>query len=142
MIKLKSTDILEFKKLGFMREINCGYNIYVRGQIKVTFANNPIITINDKNGIIRLSYLCKEDYVTDDQIKKLCEFMHIPFEKEKLSGIWIARDKDETLNLYIEEPILENDQYIPSDEYNSFICLPSSMYKEVTFKSGPKLIFN
>lgn len=53
--------------------------------------------------------------------------------------IWIARDEYYyDLFAYDREPILQGNNYYPSDEDYTMIALDSSLFPEVTFETGPK----
>ena len=52
--------------------------------------------------------------------------------------LWIARDQDEDLNLYIEEPILPN---LPGRQCwtgTHFAMLDNYLFPEITFENSPQ----
>lgn len=53
--------------------------------------------------------------------------------------IWVARDKYYyDLYAYDREPILQGNDYYPSDKDSILIALDSNLFPEVTFETGPK----
>ena len=55
------------------------------------------------------------------------------------NGVWIARDKNGTLAMFKNEPILDiDDAWYCKDEGDDFSIVNKDMFPEVTFKNSPK----
>ena len=56
--------------------------------------------------------------------------------------LWIARDKDKSLFLYLNKPILNNDTFsVNWDEPHWWDAqLTNDMFPDVTFENSPKLV--
>jgi hypothetical protein len=53
--------------------------------------------------------------------------------------LWIARDKDNTLSLYKEKPVIHCDSYYDTKEYyEEEMFLDKSCFPEVTFENSPQ----
>lgn len=54
-------------------------------------------------------------------------------------SIWIARDKDGTLTIFDDKPILDCDNWYNEDEYaGNFSIIASTFFPEITFENSPK----
>lgn len=54
--------------------------------------------------------------------------------------LWIARNKNNTLALYTEEPILYYNEYYVGPYKSQRINLDENLFPEVTFESGPQQV--
>jgi hypothetical protein len=54
--------------------------------------------------------------------------------------LWIARNKNNRLALYTEEPILYYNEYYESPYKSQRIDLDENLFPEVTFESGPQQV--
>ena len=54
--------------------------------------------------------------------------------------LWIARDKDNDLALYTDEPILYYNEYYEGPYKSQTIELDENLYPEVTFENSPQLV--
>lgn len=55
------------------------------------------------------------------------------------NGVWIARDKNGTLAIFEDEPILFNDEWFNSRPFEgNFSCIDNVMFPEITFENSPK----
>lgn len=52
--------------------------------------------------------------------------------------LWIARDKNNYLFLYEQEPIIEDGEMFGCDEYSDYWQIPEELYPEITFENSPK----
>ena len=55
--------------------------------------------------------------------------------------LWIARDRDNTLSLFISKPInYANTYWMPREDIDcgNYINLPESEFPEITFDNSPK----
>ena len=54
--------------------------------------------------------------------------------------IWIARDKNEELNIYLNKPVLDKDGYVflPTCDAFRFFDIDKKLFPEVTFENSPK----
>ena len=57
--------------------------------------------------------------------------------------LWIARDKDNSLSLFVSKPINHRDEcWIPREDIDcgNYLTLPDSEYPEITFENSPQQI--
>lgn len=54
--------------------------------------------------------------------------------------LWAARNKNGTLALYTEEPILYYNEYYEGPYKSQRIDLDEELFPEVTFESGPQVV--
>ena len=55
------------------------------------------------------------------------------------NGVWIARDKDGTLSLFKNKPILDIDNaWYCRDDDEDFSIVNNDMFPELTFENSPK----
>lgn len=57
--------------------------------------------------------------------------------------LWIARDKDNSLSLFVSKPINHRDEcWIPRENIDcgNYLTLPDSEYPEITFENSPQQI--
>lgn len=57
--------------------------------------------------------------------------------------LWIARDKDNSLSLFVSKPINHADRcWIPREDIDcgNYLTLPDSEYPEITFENSPQQI--
>lgn len=53
--------------------------------------------------------------------------------------IWIARDKNDELNIYLNKPVLDKDGYVflPTGDAFRFFDIDKKLFPEVTFEKSP-----
>lgn len=53
--------------------------------------------------------------------------------------IWIARDKNDELNIYLNKPVLDKDGYVflPTGDGFKFFDIDKKLFPEVTFEKSP-----
>ena len=56
--------------------------------------------------------------------------------KERI--LWIARDKNNSLFLYGEKPVIEDGQSFACNDYYGYWQIPEELYPEITFENSPK----
>ena len=57
--------------------------------------------------------------------------------------LWIARDKDNSLSLFVSKPINHRDEcWIPREDIDcgNYLTLPDSEYPDITFENSPQQI--
>lgn len=60
-----------------------------------------------------------------------------------MTTLWIARDKDNSLSLFVSKPINHRDEcWIPREDIDcgNYLTLPDSEYPEITFENSPQQI--
>lgn len=57
--------------------------------------------------------------------------------------LWIARDLDGILHLYVNKPKLDSNDnmyYIDSDMEDDYLNIDKNMFPEVTFENSPQMV--
>ena len=54
--------------------------------------------------------------------------------------LWVARDLDGFLNLYINKPSLDSDDNVYYVMENDYLNIDKNMFPEVTFENSPQLV--
>lgn len=60
-----------------------------------------------------------------------------------MTTLWIARDRDNSLSLFVSKPINHRDEcWIPREDIDcgNYLTLPDSEYPEITFENSPQQI--
>ena len=52
--------------------------------------------------------------------------------------LWIARDKDNKLFLYEDEPFVVDNKRFECYYYSKYWRIPEELYSEITFENSPK----
>lgn len=87
---------------------------------------------------------CLHEHYTPDEWEKMCEeeeseCYYTTWEGEANDIFWVARDKDNTLCLYVTEPYRNGDKecWIPLDEDYTYFELPPELFPQVHWMDEP-----